>query len=436
MGVKFPKTPVNATIDSMSQDGRGIAHIDGRAVHIHGVLPNEKVLFTYTRRRRRFDMGVLTELLEPSPERVQPKCPHFGVCGGCSLQHQAPKAQIATKQQTLLQALQQTGVKPAKLLTPLLAESPWGYRRKARLGAKYVVKKGRVLVGFRERNSSFVADMNSCEVLHPKISRLIPPLTLLIGGLTIRDRLPQIEVAMGDERCILIFRHLKPLSTQDSMALLEFSERFDVGIYTQAAGPDSVQPLTGVEEDLSYRLPAHDLLIHFQPGDFTQVNSDLNRLMVDQALQLLDPQPTDRILDLFCGLGNFTLPIANHCHAVVGIEGDANLVRRAEENARLNHIQNSSYYSQDLHSPDAWNWLPGRFDKALLDPPRSGALEVLDRLPSLGVERIVYVSCNPLTLARDAAQLVNQHAYRLQYAGVMDMFPHTTHVESIALFLR
>ncbi len=437
MGVKLPKTPVHATIDSMGQDGRGIAHIDGRAVHIHGVLPNEKVLFTYTRRRRRFDVGVLTELLEPSPERVQPRCPHFGVCGGCSLQHQSPEAQIATKQQTLLQALQQTGVEPAaKLLPPLLAESPWGYRRKARLGAKYVVKKGRVLVGFRERNSSFVADMNSCEVLHPKISRLIPSLTLLIGGLTIRDRLPQVEVAMGDERCILIFRHLEPLLTEDNMALLEFGERFDVGIYTQAAGPDSVQPLTGVKEDLSYRLPAQDLRIYFQPGDFTQVNSDLNRLMVDQALQLLDPQPTDRILDLFCGLGNFTLPMAKHCHAVVGVEGDANLVRRAQENARLNHIQNSSYYSQDLYMPDDWSWLPGRFDKALLDPPRSGALEVLDRLPALGVERIVYVSCNPLTLARDADQLVNQHAYRLQYAGVMDMFPHTTHVESIALFTR
>lgn len=432
---KLPKTEIRATIDSLSHDGRGIAHVNGRAVHLHGVLPHEEVLFTYKKRRRRFDEAVLTEVLVSSPERVEPKCPHFGVCGGCSLQHLAPEAQIALKQQKLLQILQQTGgVQPVELLSPLVAESPWGYRRKARLGVKYVTRKGRVLVGFRERNSSYVADMDSCEILHPKISRLIPPLTHLIDGLTIRDRLPQIEVAMGDECCVLIFRHLAPLLANDSMALLEFGKRYGIAIYTQAAGPDSVQSLTGVKEDLSYRLVAQNLIIHFQPGDFTQINSELNRLMVDQALKLLDPQPTDRILDLFCGVGNFTLPIARLCNLIHGVEGDANLVKRARHNARLNHIENCSYHTHDLYDDNDWHWLSGRFNKVLLDPPRSGAWAVLKRLPSLGVKRIVYVSCNPQTLARDAAVLVNQYGYCLTTAGVMDMFPHTTHVESIALF--
>ncbi len=434
---KLPSEPVQTRIDSLSHDGRGVAHIGGKAVFIHGALAGEEVTFRYTRKRRSFDEGRVEQVLSPSPERVMPLCSRFEICGGCALQHQAPEAQIRGKQQVLLDAFERIGqVSPAQILPPLTADSPWGYRRKARLGVKYVPRKGKVLVGFREKGSSFLADIDRCPVLDPRVGDLLTPLSELIAGLSVRDRVPQIEVAAGDAACVLIFRLLDPPSDDDRARLLQFGERHRVSVYLQEGGPESVAPLSA-PTGLSYALPKQGVRIGFLPTDFTQVNSGLNRAMVSQALRLLEPGDGERLLDLFCGLGNFTLPLARRCASVVGVEGDAGLVERARRNARDNHIGNVRYYSADLYAPLAGEpWLEERFDKALLDPPRTGAAEVLGVLPELGVERLLYVSCYPATLARDAGELVHRHGYRLAAAGVMDMFPHTAHVESMALFER
>ncbi len=433
---KLPQDPVTVSIDSLSHDGRGVAHIDGKAVFIHGALPGETVSFRYTRVQKKFDEGEVIDVISPSPDRVAPRCPHFGLCGGCSLQHQSSDAQILSKQAALLDAFQRIGkVKPATVLEPLTNSDTFGYRRKARLGVKYVAKKGRVLVGFRERGSPYVADLSECAVLHPRVGKLLLPLSELIASLSIKERVPQIEVAMGDDQCVLVFRILEPLSADDERLMLAFGQAQDIAMYTQSGGPDTVAPLQGDAIDLQYALPAHDLNIHFLPNDFTQVNSGLNRRMIDRALDLLALEPEERVLDLFCGLGNFTLPIARRVTEVVGVEGDVGLVARARENARRNGIDNSRYYTANLYeSLEKEPWLRESFDKALLDPPRSGAIEVLEHLPKLGIKRIVYVSCYPGTLARDAGELVNRYGYRLVSAGVMDMFPHTAHVESIALF--
>lgn len=423
-------------IESLSHDGRGVAHIDGKAVFIHGALPGESVRFLYSRRQKKYDEGSVLEVLQPAPERVEPRCPHFGLCGGCSLQHQSPEAQVAAKERALVDALERIGkVKPEAVLPPLCSPDSFGYRRKARLGAKYVHKKGKVLVGFRERGMPYVADLSLCHVLHPQVGQLIEPLGQLIGSLSIRERVPQIELAMGDQACVLVFRILEALSEEDIRKLLAFGESHQIGIYTQSGGPETIAPLNGQPVDLSYGLPVHDLTLHFLPNDFTQVNSALNQQMIDLALELMAPDPEDRVLDLFCGLGNFTLPIARRVSEVVGVEGDASLVARARENARRNSVENSRYYTANLYDDLSKEpWIRESFDKALLDPPRSGAIEVLEHLPRMGIQRIVYVSCYPGTLARDAGELVNRHGYRLRSAGVMDMFPHTAHVESIALF--
>ncbi len=435
---KLPTEPVAATIESLSHDGRGVSHIDGKAIFIHGALPGEEVLFTYTRKQRRFDEGVVHEVLSASPDRVDPRCPHFGLCGGCSLQHMESGAQIRSKQEVLTEAFRRIGeVEPEEILPPLVTGSPWGYRRKARVGVKYVPKKGKVLVGFRERGSSFVADLGRCEVLHPKVGESITSLSEMIETLSIRDKIPQIEVAMGDKECVLVFRVLEEPSEADRTTLHAFGKANGFTIYLQPGGPDTVQPLNGDPIQLHYALPEYHLDIAFLPTDFTQVNSELNRLMVHRAVEMLDPAPEDRVLDLFCGVGNFTLPLARKAREVVGVEGDAALVARARDNAQGNGIGNVSYYTANLYeSLEKEPWLIGSFDKALLDPPRSGAKEVLEHLPKLGIQRIVYVSCYPGTLARDAGELVNRHGYRLLLAGVMDMFPHTAHVESIALFER
>ncbi|MET0101586.1 MAG: 23S rRNA (uracil(1939)-C(5))-methyltransferase RlmD [Sedimenticola sp.] len=433
---RLPPDPVRTEIESLSHDGRGVAHIEGKAVFIHGALPGEEVEFLYTRKSKQHDEGQVSTVLKAAPERVEPRCAHFGVCGGCSLQHMAPEAQINAKQQALMDAFSRIGkVEPQEILPPLVSPNAWGYRRKARLGVKYVPKKGKVLVGFRERGSSFITDLERCHVLHPKVGELITPLGELIAGLSIRDKLPQIEVAMGDERCVLVFRILEPITASDHDSLKAFGTTHDVIVYLQEGGPETICPLEGDAVDLSYRLPEHDVEVHFLPSDFTQVNSELNQRMIDHALGLLQPRETDRVLDLFCGLGNFTLPMARRSQEVVGVEGDAGLVSRARENALGNQIDNTRYFTANLYeSLQKEPWLRERFDKALLDPPRSGAFEVLEHLPRLGIERMVYVSCYPGTLARDAGELVNNLGYRLVSAGVMDMFPHTAHVESIALF--
>jgi 23S rRNA (uracil1939-C5)-methyltransferase len=427
---------VEAVIESLTHDGKGVAHLEGKATFIHGSLPGERVRFLYTGRWRKYDEGRVVEVLEASPERVEPRCDQFGICGGCSLQHQARGAQIEAKQQAMLDALKHIGgVAPDELLPPLIGASAWGYRRKARLGVRHVPKKGGALVGFRERGSSKVADISCCHVLHPRVGELLPQLRALIDALSIPNQVPQIEMAMGDEACVLIFRVLEPLSDEDLKLLSELGPKHQVAVYLQEGGAETVKPLDGVGVELTYGLPEYDLTLHFLPNDFTQVNSDINRQMVHRAVQMLALSPQDRVLDLFCGLGNFTLPLARRAGSVTGVEGEAGLVARARDNAQRNGLANTRFYTANLYeSLEQEPWLNQRFDKVLLDPPRSGAQEVLPHLPRLGVERIVYVSCYPGTLARDAGILVNEQGYRLLSAGVMDMFPHTAHVESIALF--
>ncbi len=433
----LPAEPVEVMIESLTHEGRGLARVEGKAVFVDGALAGERVRFRYTRLQRHFDEGRVVEVLESSPQRVAPRCAHFGVCGGCSLQHQAPEAQIAMKQEILADVLRRLGgVAPERWLSPLAA-GHWGYRRKARVGVRYVAKKGKTLVGFRERGSGFLADLSRCEVLHPDVGERIQALAALVDGLSIRDQVPQIEIAKGEGPCVLVLRVLAAPNATDLAALGAFAAAHEVRIYLQDGGLETIQPLQGQAVDLHYSLPDFGVQIHFEPTDFTQVNLELNRLMVRRAVDLLDPGPDERVLDLFCGLGNFTLPLARRAGAVVGVEGDAGLVERARRNARANGIENVTFQVADLYGASAaMPWAGDRFDKALLDPPRAGALQVLDFLPALGVRRLVYVSCFPATLARDAERLVNGLGYRLLEAGAMDMFPHTAHLESMAVFER
>ncbi|MEJ2406149.1 MAG: 23S rRNA (uracil(1939)-C(5))-methyltransferase RlmD [Candidatus Thiodiazotropha sp.] len=432
----LPAEPVEVEIESLTHDAKGVAHVDGKATFVHGSLPGEQVRFQYTGRWRKYDEGRVVEVLQASPDRVEPRCSAFGICGGCSLQHLDEQVQIRSKQQSLLDSLKHIGrVEPASVLDPLRGGSAWGYRRKARLGVKHVAKKGGVLVGFRERGSSYVAEIEECPILHPRVGELLQALRALIGGLSIRDQVPQIEMAMGDQVCVLIFRVLSAPSAEDLEQLAAFGPKHQVVVYLQEGGPETVRPLDGKGVELTYDLPAFDVTLAFEPSDFTQVNSDINRQMIQRAVDMLELTDDDRVLDLFCGLGNFTLPLARRAGQVVGVEGDAGLVARARENARNNGIENADFFTANLYGElDQEPWMQGRYDKVLLDPPRSGALEVLHHLPRLGARRIVYVSCYPGTLARDAGVLVSEYGYQLVSAGVMDMFPHTAHVESIALF--
>jgi len=435
---KLPTEPVRATIESLSHDGRGIAHIDGKVTFIARALPGEDIMFRYTSKRGKFDEGDAIEVLQASPQRIEPRCPHFGVCGGCSLQHLSPADQIAAKQERLLENLQHLGkVTPGEVLPPLTA-TPWGYRRKARLGVKYMRREQVVRVGFREKHSAFLTDAKQCDVLHEVIASRLTAFGELVNRLSVRDKIPQIEVAVGDAHTALVFRHLEPLSEEDEQELCAFGESHQLGIFVQPKGPKTVRRLWPEKDSdfkLHYELPAYDVDIQFQPTDFTQVNAELNRAMIDQTMALLDVQKEDRVLDLFCGLGNFSLPLARKAGAVVGVEGEASLVERARENAQNNGISNVAFYAADLNGDLAAEpWYGEGFNKLLLDPPRSGAPVVVEKLPQPLPQRIVYVSCDPATLARDAGILVKQHGYTLVSAGVMDMFPHTAHVESIALF--
>ncbi|WP_045223764.1 23S rRNA (uracil(1939)-C(5))-methyltransferase RlmD [Methyloterricola oryzae] len=432
----LPQTPFGARVESFAHDGRGVSHVDGKAVFIDGALPGEDVRFVYTQIRRDFAEGRAVEILEPAAERVAPRCAHFGVCGGCSLQHLAEGAQIQEKQALLLEQFRRLGkVEPEALFEPLIGPH-WGYRHKARLGVKWVAKKDRVLVGFREKASAFIAEIEQCPVLHPAVGEHLTDLAAMIAGLSIREKLPQIEVAVGDVRCALVFRVLQPPSSEDLERLSAFGEHYAFDIYLQPQGPDSVFPLhPQTPPPLTYALPAHGVEFRFKPTDFTQVNVQINRQMVDRVLELLDPQGHETLLDLFCGIGNFTLPLARRAAQVVGVEGGAEAVARARENAEANGLANVQFHVADLTQPqDQAAWATARYDKVLLDPSRAGALEVLQYTKKWQARRIVYVSCNPSTLARDAGVLVHEHGYRLLSAGVMDMFPHTSHVESIALF--
>ena len=431
-----------AEIESLDQEGRGVARIDGKAVFVEGALPGERAALATLKRKPTWELARAESILRASPSRVLPRCPHFGVCGGCSLQHLDAGAQVAAKQRTLEDALWHLArVRPETLLPPIHGPA-WGYRHRARLSVRHVAKKGGVLVGFHERKSSYVADMTSCAVLPPKVSALLPALRRLVEGLSIRDRLPQIELAMGDEAypaCVLVLRILAPLAPADEAALAAFSLAHDVEFWLQPAGPDTAAPLGPAVDKLGYALPEFQLEFPYAPTEFTQVNPAINRVLVRRAVGLLDPQPGERIADFFCGLGNFTLPIARRGAVVIGVEGHPALVRRAGEIAAANRLAaRASFRTADLFAatPESVEAL-GPLDKALLDPPREGAIALVKALPGDGApQRVVYVSCAPATLARDAAVLVHDHGYTLAAAGVVNMFPHTAHVESVALFRR
>lgn len=436
-------------IESLDQDGRGVGHREGKAVFVEGALPHERVIYERTRNKSSFEVGRMTALLEEGNLRVKPRCPHFGLepgcCGGCAMQHLDPSAQVAIKQRVLMDALWHIGkIRPEVVLPPIYGPF-WGYRHRARLTVRDVAKKGGVLVGFHERSSSFVADMKTCAILPKHVSDMIEPMRALVESLEIRQRMPQIEVAVdGEGRTALVFRHLVPIPDSDVEKLLAFGREHGADIWLQPKGPDTAHPVDPALIDaLGLRLPEFDVRIAFRPTDFTQVNHRLNETMVSRAVRMLRVEPGHHVVDFFCGLGNFTLPLARRSEHVTGIEGSDALVARAKAGAEANGLAGKAdFVARNLFTwsePDwdaLWNKLGG-IDRVLLDPPREGAqavcqvLAATDRRP----ERVVYVSCNPATLARDCAILMHQGGWRLLGAGVMNMFPHTGHVESIALLV-
>ncbi|GAB3383154.1 23S rRNA (uracil(1939)-C(5))-methyltransferase RlmD [Lysobacter fragariae] len=445
---RIDQTPFEVAITGLTHDGRGVARRDGeggKVTFVAGALPGERVMAKQTSRSRHFDEAMTVEVLEASEDRVQPKCPHFGTCGGCALQHLAEDKQILSKQRVLLENLERIGhVVPERVLPPL-TDAQWGYRRKGRFSVRRVEKKDKTLVGFRENDPRFVAELSRCETVIPQIGEKIGALAALVDGMQARRDIPQIEFIAGDAvtdagdgnfgGVALTFRHLTPLSDADQAALVAFGKAQGFAIFLQPGGVDSVHPLWPADPRLAFKLPDWNLEFVFRPLDFIQVNAGLNGRMIQSALDLLDPQPEDRVLDLFCGLGNFTLPLARRVREVVGVEGEAGLVRRARENAAHNGIGNAEFHAADLGKDlSDHTWMREGFDRLLLDPPRSGADFVLTQLKLKQFKRIVYVSCHPGSLARDAGYLVNEKGWKLRAAGVMDMFPHTAHVESIAMF--
>jgi 23S rRNA (uracil1939-C5)-methyltransferase len=426
---------LEADIVDLSHDGRGVARLDGKAIFVAGALPRERVRFRIARRRRRVDEAELVEVLSASPDRVAPRCAHFGVCGGCALQHLSAAAQLAVKENQLLENLQRIGgVRPQRILPPLSGPQ-WAYRRRARLGIKFVQKKGRVLAGFRERDKPYIADIKRCEVLLEPLASLPQDLAALVEGLTIREALPQVEVAAGDSSTALVFRVLKTPEPADVAQILKFGAERGLQVFLQPGGLDTVHPLRADYPPLDYRIDDGKVALEFGPVDFIQVNREINASMVDAAIRLLQPAPSDSVLDLFCGLGNFTLPLARRCARVLGVEGDAALVSRARANATRNTLANAAFATENLFEPAGFGaWAKERYDLVLLDPPRAGADALAARLAAWRPRRVVYISCHPGSLARDAGILVQNHGFALTDAGVMDMFPHTTHVESIAVF--
>ena len=431
-------TPQQAQIVNFSHDGKGIARIHGTATFIPGALPGELVEFQYLRIKKDFDEGKLLSVLEPSLLRVEPKCPHYLLCGACSLQHMSEEEQIHFKQEQLLDLLARYGhTKPQTVLAPLTSNH-WNYRNKARLSVRFVEKKQTAMVGFRERNNPrYITEITQCPILNAKLDADIVPLRHLVDAMEDKHCIAQVEVAAGDTEIALIFRNMTPLSSNDELQIKQFAEKYQYKIFLQPGGPDTVACFypTQANDFLSYELPEYNINFQFHPNDFTQVNAALNRSMVHLAIDLMNLKNSDMVLDLFCGLGNFSLPMAKFCSQVVGVEGSQTMVERAYMNAKANGIMNTDFYAANLDDVHEVKKLAQHsFNKILIDPPRSGALELVKQIDILNPERIVYVSCNPVTLARDTDILVNQKGYVLLKAGVMDMFPHTTHVESIALF--
>lgn len=427
-------------ITKLSHDGRGVGRDSaGKTIFIDGVLPGEHVNYKITRSKKKFDEALVLEITQAAPERVEPGCAHFLTCGGCAQQHISTEAQLAAKQQSVLELLQHFGqVQPENILPPLTGPI-WGYRNKARLGVRYVIKKDKVLVGFREKNSNYLADIDACTILHPKIGNLITPLKGLITTLEAFREIAQIEVAVGDERMALIFRNMLELNAADLQKLIDFATLHDFDLYLQPGRPESIYkvwPQDNVQR-LHYKLPAYNLELAFYPLDFTQINPQLNNKMIAQAIELLNLNSNDHVLDLFCGLGNFTLAMATIAANVVGVEGSTEMVQRGYENAQRNNVTNVQFHAADLFKDHtAAEWAQQNYTKVLLDPPRTGAQEILPLLAGLGVDMILYVSCNPATLARDSGILCQQYGYKLTHLGIMDMFPHTLHVETMALFSR
>jgi 23S rRNA (uracil1939-C5)-methyltransferase len=431
------RQPETATITDISHEGRGVAHVDGKTVFIDDALPGEVVEWQRLKRNRNFDEGRLLRVIEPSPDRIEPRCAHFGVCGGCVLQHLSGERQLEFKQRQLTEALARIGkVTPDEVLPPLQS-AVWNYRRRARLAARWVPKKSRTVVGFRERSTPYITDLKRCEVLQAPLDGLVEPLSELITALSVRNRVPQIEVAVADNAVALVIRVLEPLTDSDLELIRQFGRTHSVQMFLQPGGYETVAPVETAGEPLEYRLPAFDVTLQFQPTDFVQVNGPLNQQMIERAVTLLAPAPGDRVLDLFCGLGNFSLPLARRAGQVVGVEGEESLVARARANAERNGLTNAQFFTANLadESIASARWA-GKFDKVLLDPPRAGAKEVLPVVAKSGAGTVLYISCHPGSLARDAGILVHEHGYKLRIAGVMDMFPHTAHVESIALFTR
>ncbi len=436
-------------IESLDMEGRGVGHIQnedgtpGKVIFVEGALPGERVSFQSFRKKPKWEAATLTELHRESSLRVKPKCVYFGTCGGCAMQHLEPAAQVAIKQRVLEDNLWHIGkVRPETMMRPIYGPT-WGYRYRARLSVRNVEKKGGVLVGFHERKSSYIADMKTCEILPPHVSAMLVPLRLLVQSLSIFEQMPQIELAVGEDVTALVLRIMAPLTAEDEDRLKAFADEYGVQWWLQPKGPDTVYPFYPADVQLHYVLPEFGVKMPFKPTDFTQVNHHINRVLVTKALRLLDTQPGERVADLFCGLGNFTLPLATQAREVVGIEGSTTLTERALENARANGLaQKTTFFCRNLFEATAEDFEAlGKFDRMLIDPPREGAMAVCQAVVALGEKqpemrpkRIVYVSCNPSTLARDAGFLVHQGGYLLRQAGVVNMFPHTAHVESIAVF--
>ncbi len=433
---KVAAEPEQGRVAALTHDGEGIVR-DGKTAFVGGALPDELIRFRRVRRHRGHDEGQLLEVIEASPDRVTPRCAHFGVCGGCALQHLAAERQIEVKEQTLRDALERVARVTPKTWLPPLRGPQWNYRRRARLGARYVPKKGRVVVGFRERLAPYIAAIEQCEVLSAPVGALIGPLSLMLTGLASREHIPQIEVAIAENATALVFRVLRALPEGDIAALRDFARQHALRIYLQTGGLDTVAPLDSAadREPLRYSMPEFAVTYDFVPTDFVQVNAAINTAMVSQVLGLLDLDPASRVLDLYCGLGNFTLPLARRSGFVLGIEGDAALVERARHNAAMNGLTNAQFVATDLTQPLLENapYLAKGFSHVVLDPPRAGALNVMPTIAHLAPRQVAYISCHPGSLARDIAALVHDFGFTLQAAGVLDMFPHTAHVESLAV---
>jgi len=440
---QIDQTPRDIRIESLAHDGRGVGRDDeGKVVFVDYALPGEHVRYTPLMHRKSYLFGSTIEVLEESEHRVLPKCEVFGQCGGCVLQHLDAPIQIQYKQQQLLENFKKIGGVQADQLLPPLTGEHWGYRRRARLGAKYVEKKGGMIVGFRERNSSYIQPTEQCYVLYPEVSALLPELRITLEKMSCNNKIPQVEISVADNALVMIVRHLEALLQSDLNVLSSFAQKNNVTLFLQPGNLKSIHPLWPEKpEPLYYYFKDYDIRIEFLPSDFIQVNAEINQKLVKQAIDLLEVNEDDEVLDLFCGVGNFTLPLARYAKRVIGVEGDKALIERAEHNKTLNNLDNVGFYfgdlfKQDMDTESHGEWLEQRFNKVLIDPPRSGAAEMVKRMGNFKPERIVYVSCSPATLARDAGTLVNEQGYRMTKAGVIDMFPHTAHVESIAVFER